>query len=161
MLTALKPHHDDLPRQVLAAPPANPEPGLWPAAGGAPAAGATGAAVGELTRYLYDQIVAGNRIAVRELVHEDFLLAGATEHLDREPWLTHMLDEVRWISIDVDVISVDAAAPDALVSTSRVTYRARHDDYDCPAIDGSWRVIDVWMRQGVNWLLLSRTSFSV
>lgn len=113
-------------------------------------------AVSALTRYVYDQVLAGRRQILEHLLHDDFQLAGTREHIGRAEWLQLMLDETTWRAIKVEPAGVDVSLGNAAVVTTRVQYEA--DRADEPP-EGTWNVVDVWQQRGMDWQLLSRTVF--
>lgn len=109
-----------------------------------------------LTRHLYDQVLAGRRDVLRSLLHDDFVLAGTRERIDRDGWIDLMVDGTQWQSIDVRHVGADVALDDVVVITSLVHYDGQRDG---EPLKGTWNVVDVWQRRGVDWTLLSRTTF--
>jgi hypothetical protein len=90
------------------------------------------------------------------LLHDDFVLAGTRERIDRDEWIRLMVEGTQWESIDVHHVGSDSGMNDALVVTSLVNYDGTRDG---EPLKGVWNVIDVWQRRGVDWNLLSRTTF--
>lgn len=110
----------------------------------------------ELTRYVYDLILAGRRDVLEQLLAEDFTYAGTVETTDRKGWLDLMLDRTTWEKIEVTVVTTVLAERGALISAALVRPSGVRDG---DPMSGVWHVIDVWQQLGVDWRMLSRTAF--
>lgn len=114
------------------------------------------ASAAALTEHLYAQVLAGRRDILQALLHDDFVLAGTRERIDRDGWVDLMVDGTTWDSIDVRHVGSDGGLEDAMVVTSLVDYAGERDG---EPLRGTWNVIDIWQRRGIDWTLLSRTTF--
>jgi Domain of unknown function (DUF4440) len=110
----------------------------------------------QLTRHLYEQVLAGRRAILEDLLADDFALAGTRERMTRDEWIDYMVRDTEWASIDVEHLDDSRPLDNAMVVTSRVTYDGTRADGH---VGGSWAVVDVWQGRGVDWRLISRTTF--
>ena len=115
-----------------------------------------GQAAKRLTQHVYEQVLAGRRDILIALLHDDFALAGTRERLDRNSWIQLMTADTTWDRIDVEPVSDDRSLNNAVVVTARVVYAGSRAD---GPLSGTWNVVDVWQQAGVDWRLLSRTTF--
>lgn len=109
-----------------------------------------------LTSYVYELVLAGQREMLRNLLAEDFVLAGTRERVSRDAWIDLMTLRTQWEAIDVSNVHAVAEYDDLVVAVAQVRYRGTRDG---DALIGTWHVIDAWQRHGVDWHLLSRTTF--
>jgi hypothetical protein len=120
-----------------------------------PAAGdEVGAAA--LTSHVYAQVLAGRRDILEQLLHEDFNCGGTRDHIGRKDWLDRMLDDSHFDEINAEIVKADLVLDNAAVVTALVSYRG--EQYG-EVLSGTWAVIDVWKRTGVDWQLLNRATF--
>lgn len=115
------------------------------------------ARVAELTGYVYDQVLAGRRDVLDRVLAEDFVAGGTVEVASREDWLTLMLDQTTWDSIDITEVCTAMNVEDAVVVAALVQPNGMRDG---EPLTGTFHVIDVWHRTGVDWRLLTRTTFA-
>lgn len=107
----------------------------------------------QLTSYVYEQVLAGRRHVLETLLHDDFILAGVRDHLDRDEWIQRMLDESEFERIDTRPLDAFVHSAMAVV-TAAVTYTGTQL---AERLYGEWLIADVWQRRGVDWQLISRT----
>lgn len=108
----------------------------------------------QLTAYVYDQVLAQRRQVLEALLHDDFMLVGVRDHLDRDEWIQRMLDDSDFESIETRPLDAIVHEPMAVV-TAAVTYNGTQL---AEPLTGEWLVADVWQRRGVDWQLISRTT---
>jgi hypothetical protein len=109
-----------------------------------------------LTAHVYAQVLAGRRDMLEQLMHEDFTCGGTRDHIGRKEWLDRMLVHSRFDDITTEIVKADLVLHNAAIVTALVSYRG--EQYD-ETLSGTWAVIDVWKRSGVDWLLLNRVTF--
>ena len=110
--------------------------------------------VAELTSYVYDQVLAGRRSVLEQVLDDDFVEGGTFGLADREDWLAQMLDRTTWESIDIRDVSAVMDFSETVITSAHVEARGVRNGEQ---FMGDWRVIDVWHRTGVDWRLLTRT----
>jgi hypothetical protein len=67
-----------------------------------------------------------------------------------------MLDDSHFDEINAEIVKADLVLDNAAVVTALVSYRG--EQYG-EVLSGTWAVIDVWKRTGVDWQLLNRATF--
>jgi hypothetical protein len=115
-----------------------------------------GNGVGALTRHLYDNVVAGRRDILTQLLHDDFCVIGTREHLNRDDWLHLQLENSTFDKIDVTVVDAKVSMDNTAVVAAQVRFVGTQRG---EPMDDVWNVIDVWQRRGMDWKLIGRTSF--